>query len=226
MKLKISKLNLYIAIIVIFAFFSCFCRPVYEAMTGAPEHKGTTGHKATAGLRQHKSTSSTIDPNKPGFAQIASKNDKLPKSTTFDQLDDQILYDRFESQTLVNEHHSNWADELNNNDHTKTGDVSPNSYKDFIKSAHKMKQFSKNNIPDGDEHLYVLKSQIVPPVCPACPSYPTLSSAEKGKKCRPCPPCGRCPEPAFECKKVPNYSSNNDSYLPLPMINDFSQFGK
>lgn len=21
----------------------------------------------------------------------------------------------------------------------------------------------------------------------------------------PCPPCGRCPEPAFECKKVPTY---------------------
>jgi len=25
-------------------------------------------------------------------------------------------------------------------------------------------------------------------------------------KCTPCPPCARCPEPAFECKKVPTYS--------------------
>lgn len=25
----------------------------------------------------------------------------------------------------------------------------------------------------------------------------------------PCPPCGRCPEPAFECKKVPTYVNLN-----------------
>ena len=41
----------------------------------------------------------------------------------------------------------------------------------------------------------------------------------------PCPPCGRCPEPSFDCKKVPNYSSTNSEYLPMPVLNDFSQFG-
>ncbi len=41
----------------------------------------------------------------------------------------------------------------------------------------------------------------------------------------PCPPCGRCPEPSFDCKKVPNYSSTNSEYLPIPVLNDFSQFG-
>ena len=46
-----------------------------------------------------------------------------------------------------------------------------------------------------------------------------------GNKCPPCPPCARCPEPAFECKKVPNYRSTDDRYLPKPVLNDFSQFG-
>jgi hypothetical protein len=42
----------------------------------------------------------------------------------------------------------------------------------------------------------------------------------------PCPPCGRCPEPAFECAKVPNYRSTALSmYLPRPILNDFSTFG-
>lgn len=41
----------------------------------------------------------------------------------------------------------------------------------------------------------------------------------------PCPACARCPEPSFDCKKVPNYSSTNSEYLPMPVLNDFSTFG-
>ena len=42
----------------------------------------------------------------------------------------------------------------------------------------------------------------------------------------PCPPCERCPEPAFDCKRVPNYSSvSSGKYLPRPVLSDFSQFG-
>jgi hypothetical protein len=41
----------------------------------------------------------------------------------------------------------------------------------------------------------------------------------------PCPACERCPEPAFECKKVPNYRSPSmQNYMPLPVLNDFSKF--
>lgn len=79
-----------------------------------------------------------------------------------------------------------------------------------------------SQIPSGDEDLYILKSQIVPPVCPACPSSATCPRQEP---CQPCPPCARCPEPSFECKKVPNYAANNDQYLPRPVLNDFSSFG-
>ena len=77
-------------------------------------------------------------------------------------------------------------------------------------------------IPAGDEDLYILKSETVPPVCPACPA---VTACPGKQECEPCPPCGRCPESPFECKKVPNYRSANSSYLPMPVLNDFSQFG-
>lgn len=79
-----------------------------------------------------------------------------------------------------------------------------------------------NQIPSGQEDLYILKSQVVPPVCPACPSNSTCPREEP---CPACPPCARCPEPAFECKKVPNYSTDDDRFLPRPVLTDFSQFG-
>ena len=56
---------------------------------------------------------------------------------------------------------------------------------------------------------------------------PAVSTpAQVGKEsCPPCPACERCPEPAFECKKVPNYRSQSmDNYMPLPVLNDFSRF--
>jgi hypothetical protein len=45
------------------------------------------------------------------------------------------------------------------------------------------------------------------------------------QKCPPCPACARCPEPSFECKKVPTYSNRDNSNLPRPIMADFSQFG-
>jgi hypothetical protein len=77
-------------------------------------------------------------------------------------------------------------------------------------------------IPPGQENLYILKSEVVPPVCPVCPSS---SVCPKQEKCPPCPACARCPEPSFECKKVPNYNAINNDYLPVPVLNDFSGFG-
>ena len=81
---------------------------------------------------------------------------------------------------------------------------------------------TKSQIPAGQEDLYILKSEIVPPVCPACPSS---AACPRQEKCPPCPACARCPEPAFECKKVPNYSAIDNDYLPQPVLSDFSQFG-
>jgi hypothetical protein len=101
---------------------------------------------------------------------------------------------------------------------------------------------SKSQIPPGEEDLYILKSEVIPPVCPACPS---VNVCNKKEKCPPCPACARCPEPSFECKKIPNYNSSayssssyygssdldsfetgsTSKYLPLPVLNDFSTFG-
>jgi hypothetical protein len=84
----------------------------------------------------------------------------------------------------------------------------------------------KSMIPSGQEDLYILKSEVVPPVCPA----PTVIKVPYGddfdvSKCPPCEPCARCPEPSFECKKVPTYSAFNPSTMPMPVLNDFSTFG-
>jgi hypothetical protein len=102
-----------------------------------------------------------------------------------------------------------------------------------------------SQIPPGQEDLYVLKSQIVPPSCPTCPTCPAFSPASSSdtksmsttsmmpapqqqqpkETCPPCPSCARCPEPAFDCKKVPNYNAMNNEFLPIPVLNDFSSFG-
>lgn len=82
-----------------------------------------------------------------------------------------------------------------------------------------------SEIPAGEEDLYIRKSEVVPPVCPACPS----NVIPREKPCPACPPCARCPEPAFECKKVPSYATNSEgmqsSLVPRPVLADFSSFG-
>ena len=114
----------------------------------------------------------------------------------------------------------------------------------YYPSNNKKKPYIPNN------NLYMLKSEIVTPTCPVCKEsiiYNKNSQQNKNKnknnynnnsnntniesnssadKCPPCPACERCPEPAFECKKVPNYNSKNSNFLlPVPVLNDFSSFG-
>ena len=87
---------------------------------------------------------------------------------------------------------------------------------------------SKNR--KSNNNNYMLRTEIVPPVCPACPPVQACPSNKKCPPCpapepiQPCPPCARCPEPAFECRKVPNYNSTNKDFLPRPLLNDFSKF--
>jgi len=120
-----------------------------------------------------------------------------------------------------------------------SGDHHKKHHKKHHKDNHKKwphKDHRKNYQPDysaisaaqitaGQEDLYILKSEIVPPVCPACPNV-IVDKALLNKECAPCPPCARCPEPTFDCQKVPNYSlGQGSSYLPRPVLNDFSTFG-
>ena len=75
---------------------------------------------------------------------------------------------------------------------------------------------------NGDD--WILKSQIVPPVCPKCPEFPCKGNNGDTGKCPPCPPCGRCPEDNFKCVKEVDYSVVNQDELPVPFLNSFSQF--
>lgn len=85
---------------------------------------------------------------------------------------------------------------------------------------------SSSQIIPGQEDMYILKSSVVPPVCPACPSVRCNNNKNSTPaKCPPCPPCARCPEPSFECKKVPNYNLTDNNVLPRPVLSSFSQFG-
>lgn len=89
-----------------------------------------------------------------------------------------------------------------------------------------------SQIPPGQEDLYILKSQVVPPVCPVCPAKCPQNSGSSNTKCQPCKPCGRCPEPSMTCKAVPNYgaigagSNSLDAAASyIPVLTDFSNFG-
>lgn len=110
------------------------------------------------------------------------------------------------------------------------------------------KGIPKSQIPAGQEDLYILKSQVIPPSCTRCPSCPPSTAVNTSlgnsgtsgsnvtlgpgsytvnnneSKCPPCPACARCPQPDFECKKVPSYNPEN-TYLPVPVLSNFSTFG-
>jgi len=118
----------------------------------------------------------------------------------------------------------------------------------------KCKHCKKNNNNDNyfnpDSNKYILKSEIVPPVCPKCPDSrmcPTQKSSSEEtnsngrgttggnmnnntngqKSCPACPACARCPEPSFTCKKVPNYAVSTvgtNNILPIPQLNSFAAF--
>jgi hypothetical protein len=77
------------------------------------------------------------------------------------------------------------------------------------------------------QDMYLLSNQ----ASSNCPVGGCGTGASAANNCKPspvppCPPCDRCPEPAFDCKKVPSYgSAANNQYLPRPVLADFSQFG-
>jgi hypothetical protein len=81
---------------------------------------------------------------------------------------------------------------------------------------------TRDQIPNGQEDLYILKSQALTPICPACPAHPKIDCDKKcnsKSKCPPCPPCARCPEPQFDCVKVPNYNTTGlNQNLPIPWM--------
>lgn len=73
---------------------------------------------------------------------------------------------------------------------------------------------------------YSTSTVFIPPPSGVLSSTSTVSSAPSCPEPAPCPSCARCPEPAFQCKKVPNYErTDNERYVPQAVLTDFSSFG-
>ena len=90
-----------------------------------------------------------------------------------------------------------------------------NHNKHHNKHHHKPHHNEESMNTMNDDSMYVLKSEVVPPICPACPQ---TTACPKKKPCPPCPPCARCPDNNFECKKVPNYEGGDSSLFPANMF--------
>jgi len=173
--------------------------------------------------------------------RTAGKN-KGTMRERLDGMEDELKYDTRMTSELLNNSKSSHSKEHHSREHysNKTnylpgvpspqgniipGVPTPKRHARHSPQSHQRypKHVPRSQIPGGQEDMYILKSEIVPPVCPACPSS---AACPREKPCAPCPPCARCPEPSFECKKVPNYQAGNTStYLPKPVLTDFSQFG-
>ena len=77
-----------------------------------------------------------------------------------------------------------------------------------IKEGLKVKELNIDKITSDeeiDDDSYILKTNLIPPICPKCPD---VKSCPRNTPCPPCPACARCPESAFTCKKSPRLRKN------------------
>ena len=147
---------------------------------------------------------------------------------TYDSQDDTInQYDVDNNTTGTDVSASTYYGPYGGEVNTVTGPAG-NTYSTYDPSAYYNSQSNgipRAKIPPGDEDLYILKSQIVPPVCPKCDPVVKCSDNFDATKCAPCKPCGRCELPPFECVKRPTYNAFNPDIMPVPILSDFTSFG-
>ena len=194
--MKLTKVHLFVILLLALVFCSF--------LGGSCSAGGLEGFNMPSDTHPYKGTGQYSDKFS-SYDKLYSANDEFSKQQD-------VAYDRKDKVLPPNDE----------------GDDTGSKYASY--SEHGSKGIPASQIPPGQEDMYMLKSEIVPPVCPACPATKCNTSGGGGggggeNKCPPCPPCARCPEPSFECKKVPNYSGGNDNVLPRPVLNDFSQFG-
>ena len=157
--------------------------------------------------------------------QNSSGSDFCGEGTFFDKLKKMCVPNQNNKNANNNEISSNDSNIANNQNQLDNNFSYQNNYSNSASSELLGNDSGSNNRSD-----YILRTKIVPPVCPACPPVQACPSNKKCPPCpapepiQPCPPCARCPEPAFECKKVPNFNSTNTDFLPRPLLNDFSKF--
>ena len=163
-------------------------------------------------------------------SEIQPENEALKKGNNYDPFDngnyDCIvgdLEDIIIPERRKRKHHH----DANGNHHKSNGNHHKSHKKGNESNDEEGGAETQNRSEDPfnpDPSKYILKSEIVPPVCPKCPDS---RSCPRQKPCPACPPCARCPEPSFTCKKVPNYSVSTvgtNNILPMPQLNSFSAF--
>jgi hypothetical protein len=198
---------------------------IYYINNNSSSVKEYYGHNGSNAKIIEVNGKKAIEINDPNGQKIVYYTDNVYAYSNTDQTINQYI-----PSSIANG--SDYESAFSNQGHTQVNTVqgpSGNTYSSYDSSAYYNslpKGIPKSMIPDGHEDLYILKSKVVPPVCPA----PTIIKVPDENyfdvnKCPPCEPCGRCPEPSFECKRVPTYSAFNPSTMPIPILNDFSQFG-
>jgi hypothetical protein len=184
---------------------------------------GPNGNKTTFRIDNAGANGSATVYNGPnGTAAIISNNGETNIRVDIDGNDPIIYYPNNYRNNNVDVDHYGGVNGVTTVEGPRGNTVvsnGPNESQDYYQGM----GVKRSQIPNGDEDLYILKSQVVAPVCPKCPTCPSYSDSEN-KNCPACPACARCPEPNFECKKIPNYDNAKNNWLPVPVLNDFSNF--
>ena len=191
--MKLQKIHLFIILLLALIFCGCLGGFLQEGMASQTTYTGSDGKSATVTTGPGGNTAVTGPNGNTNGYNSGSDNYSSASSSTY----------------------------TGSGGNSATVTTGPNG-NTAVSGTNGNNGIPYSQIPSGQQDLYILKSQVVPPVCPACPAASTYPRQEA---CPACPACERCPEPAFECKKVPNYSSVNDNYLPRPVMSDFSEFG-
>lgn len=198
---KLTHVHLLLIVIGVLLLCSIFGGCLKEGMSEGEHIKDVAKKHGYDG-----SIDNSADKEKEEYDKIKKGIDKLPKH-----------------KESSNDTHGKYGNLDESSSHLSKHVKGPHGEDILATPENTVQGISKNQIPPGQEDLYILKSEIVPPVCPACPS---TSVCPREKPCPACPPCGRCPEPAFECKKVPNYQASMGPKMEArPVLSDFSQFG-
>jgi len=213
MKIKLTKFYLFLILLTVLIFSSLGIK-VLEGMNiiEGNESMADPGGLVDPGDLGDSETALTGDSN--NDTNDVNDEGKGSKYNPFGNSDTNELSDMMDEEEITGDY-----DDTTFNPDVRVNFQNSNPSKSKL-SYNSKHGISKDEMPPGEEHLYILKSQVVPPVCPKCPEVGGGGKGGKGcgdfcPKAPPCPRPQRCPEPAFTCKKVPNYSAANvDSVLP------------
>lgn len=187
------------------------------------DNKESSSEESSQESSQDKNPESALEKMKEGNQVYQIPISQSKYQSLISDLEDVVVPERKQRKhhhdTDVNKrnhHHGNNGNHINGHSRKKEKDEDEED-KDVERQERQMAQDA-----GVDMSKYILKSEVVPPVCPKCPDSRTCP---REKPCPPCAPCARCPEPAFECKKVPNYrAASVSNVLPLPRLNSFAAF--